>query len=65
MTRARSRHGKSSDMTANKSNPAFSLGELQGSLFKPAPFSAIWQEKFPFKQYILDIFCIGNLLWLG
>lgn len=47
-------HGKRTDMTDNKLNPAFSLGELQGNLFKLAPFSAIWQENILFKQYRLD-----------
>lgn len=55
-------HGKRTDMIDDKWNPAFSLGGLQGNLFKLAllVFSA-----FLFKQYLSDVFCTGISLWLG
>lgn len=41
-------HGKRTDMTDDKSNPAFSLGGLQGNLFKLTLLvcSVKWQKRF-------------------
>lgn len=49
------------DLIVKESNPAFSLGGLQGNLFVLVLFGAMWQEKILFKQYTSDIFCYRDL----